>query len=91
MILLYNIIDWCVELTRGIRAGDQGGDELQIVLQFCDQATYLLLFSWLSLVSELTRSIPENRSRTTFSDPACFDFCGERGIRTPGTVTRTAV
>ena len=52
---------------------------------------YQLLFSWLALVSELTRSIPENRSRTTFSDPACFDFSGERGIRTPGTVTRTAV
>ena len=31
------------------------------------------------------------RSRTTVSDPACLVFCGERGIRTPGTVTRTAV
>jgi hypothetical protein len=51
----------------------------------------LLLFPWLPLMSKLIRIIPENRSRTTFSDPACFDFCGERGIRTPGTVTRTAV
>ncbi len=33
----------------------------------------------------------KTKSRTPFGGPACIVFCGERGIRTHGPVTRTTV